>query len=484
MAKDTDLPTVDEETLQNLEQVRKGKARKFVLVCKGTTIVSLVIYKKGSLDKFKKQAKESGTGQLFHGTVDGRGPDLRFALSRAEGFTKEPVKPLVLKTFLEGTGEFKYKPHFEIVDLLGPLLDEDDPLVQRFIALQEQALAACDGHPERAEEINRLCLEIGNLLEQDSRDDATTKLESLEGLLGKLSVPKPTTTQQQTTTQQPVKPTTEQVVAKTPADELEARLKQLRGEIEQLEKAGLDVAGYADALAKIDEHKEASRIKEGLMDLKVLIGKLGDRYRERSREIAERLQKHLSVGFTERTGDIEKIKTVFGFAQERGETQRFGSALVALENVDKLLQAAASSGAPKESDVIQAGTVASRKRFVESRWQEVVQAVKVQLERLRKAIELHESSEEADELATGIEDAVEDFCDDLNRAILAVDKADEENRKPIELALKTIGDYRKRIAGDPLIQHLSDVRSELGADVDIASMLTSALDELESRLAA
>jgi len=477
MAKDTDLPTVDEETLQNLEQVRKGKARKFVLVCKGTTIVSLVVYKKGTLDKFKKQAKESGTGQLFHGIVDGRGPDLRFALSRAEGFTKEPVKPMVLKTFLESTGDSKYKPHFEIVDLLGPLLDEDDPLVQRYIALQEKALATCDGHPEHAEEINRLCLEIGNLLEQDSRDDATAKLEALEVLLGKLNIPT-------SSPPPPVKPTTVQVAPKTPAEELEARLKQLRAEIELLGKAGLDVTGYAEALAKIDEHKEASRIKEGLMDLKALNGKLGDRYRERSRELAERLQKHLSIGFTERTGDVEKIKTVFGFAQERGEAQRFCSALVAFENVEKLLKAAESSDAPKESDVIQAGTVESRKRFVESRWQEVVQAVRVQLERLRKAIELHESSEDADELATGIEDAVDDFCNDLNRAILAVDKADEDNPKPIELALKTIGDYRKRIAGDPLIQHLSEARSELGTDVDIAEMLTQALDELESRLAA
>jgi len=45
MAKDDDY-TVDKDSCDELDEVRKGKPCKFVMVVKGTTIVSLVVYKK------------------------------------------------------------------------------------------------------------------------------------------------------------------------------------------------------------------------------------------------------------------------------------------------------------------------------------------------------------------------------------------------------------------------------------------------------
>lgn len=462
MAKDTELQTLDGETLAQLEQVRKGKPRKFVLICKGATILSLVVYKKGSLDKYKKQAKESGTGQLYYGTVDGRGPELRFALSRAEGFDKEPVKPTVLKSFLEDSGDFKCKPRFEVVDFLRPVLDEDDPLVQRFLKLQEAALAACDTHPKQAEAINRFCYEIGSHFDAEERDDAATKLDVLESLLQGLGAP------ESRSSEQPIS-----------SSELDGLLQRIRAEVDPL---GSDGAKYLETLAAVDKLKQASKFDDALKVAKALFAKLAGDCRERLREVGVRVQTLLSGSFTERGGDVEKIKTVFGFAKERADEERFGSALVALRNVAKLLDVAESGDAPKESDVIQSGTVAARKKFVESRWQEVMREVRAQLQKLRTAITQYESGEAADELATGIEGAVEDFCDDLNRAIFAVAKSGEEDSKPVEQALKTIADYRKRVATDALIRHLSDSRSEMGTDVDLATTITTALDDLESRL--
>ena len=61
------------ESVGFLEDVKKGKPRKFAMICKGTSVVSLVVYKKGSIESRKKEAKESGKGLFYFGVVDGKG---------------------------------------------------------------------------------------------------------------------------------------------------------------------------------------------------------------------------------------------------------------------------------------------------------------------------------------------------------------------------------------------------------------------------
>ncbi len=92
---------LDKDSRGELDAVKKGKSRRFVMLCKGVTIVSLVVYKKGSVESYKKQAKEAGTGQIYYGVVHGPAPEVVFELAASEGFDKEPVKPLVLKQFLK-----------------------------------------------------------------------------------------------------------------------------------------------------------------------------------------------------------------------------------------------------------------------------------------------------------------------------------------------------------------------------------------------
>lgn len=185
---DSASPAMSPESISYLEEVKKGKPRKFAMICKGTNIVSLVVYKKGNVEKRKKEAKESGKGQFYFGIVDGRGQDIRFVLARADGFESAPVKSTVLKGFLDEAADLKCKPYFEIVDVAPLALDEDDPLVARFLRLQGAALQACESHPPRADEINELCLSIGKLLEQEPNDEAAGKLDALEALLGSLGV--------------------------------------------------------------------------------------------------------------------------------------------------------------------------------------------------------------------------------------------------------------------------------------------------------
>ena len=71
MAKD-EVASVSNDSKAYLEEVKKGKSRKFAMICKGTEVISLVVYKKGGVEKRKKEAKESGKGQFYFGTVGGK----------------------------------------------------------------------------------------------------------------------------------------------------------------------------------------------------------------------------------------------------------------------------------------------------------------------------------------------------------------------------------------------------------------------------
>jgi len=79
---------VDSETIGFLEDVKKGKPRHFAMICKGVQILSLIVYKKGTVEKYKKQAKEQGRGQFYHGVIDGKGVDICFKLLSSDGYEK------------------------------------------------------------------------------------------------------------------------------------------------------------------------------------------------------------------------------------------------------------------------------------------------------------------------------------------------------------------------------------------------------------
>src|SRR6185436_19516231 len=81
-----------------------GKPCKFVMLSKGSSILSVVAYRKGSEDTRIREAKEAGSGNVSCGVVDGKGAALSFKLRRADGYEAPPVRPTVLKDFLnEGT---------------------------------------------------------------------------------------------------------------------------------------------------------------------------------------------------------------------------------------------------------------------------------------------------------------------------------------------------------------------------------------------
>ncbi len=131
---------MSDESVGYLTDAKRGKARKFVLITKGMNVVSLIVYKKGSLEGYKKQAKEAGRGTLVYGVVTGQGENIRFQLAQSDGFEREPIKAMALKSFLQESADFNCKPSFEIVAAHGAVLDPDDPLAARYLALRPAAL--------------------------------------------------------------------------------------------------------------------------------------------------------------------------------------------------------------------------------------------------------------------------------------------------------------------------------------------------------
>ncbi len=151
------------------------------MICKGTAVVSLVIYKKGNVEKRRKEAKEAGKGQFCHGIVDGKGVNIRFVLARADGYDSEPVKPTSLKGFLADEADFSCKPYFEIVETAPLVLDEDDPLVARFLTLRPAAAQASASFPDSAKQINALCGQIEQALDAENSELATKYIDELAG---------------------------------------------------------------------------------------------------------------------------------------------------------------------------------------------------------------------------------------------------------------------------------------------------------------
>lgn len=174
---------LSEDTLKQLKDVRAGKARKFVMIYKGAEVINLVLFKKGRAESYKKEARETGSGQFCHGVVQGKGANINFQLAKDDGYDKAPVRGAVLKKFLDENCDMGFKPLVEIVDLSAIVLDEEDPLVIRFMKLGELAQAAADKFPDHASEINTLCRQIGGYLDADQAKKAADQIDKLEGLL-------------------------------------------------------------------------------------------------------------------------------------------------------------------------------------------------------------------------------------------------------------------------------------------------------------
>ena len=183
--------SMTEDSVAMVTQAQKtGATRKFVLVTKGTQVVSLVAYKKGAVDKHIKQAKSVGTGEVTYGVLTGSGQILTFTIAKADGFSEQPVSDANLKKYLAACG-IPSKPSFEVVEVAPLSLDADDPLHAQFLGLQTRVSEAIDRHPDQASALQTLWRQTGSHLDADQVQKGTEKLAELVALLERLSAANP-----------------------------------------------------------------------------------------------------------------------------------------------------------------------------------------------------------------------------------------------------------------------------------------------------
>lgn len=374
MAKE-ESASVSNDSKAYLDEVKKGKSRKFAMICKGTEVISLVVYKKGGVEKRKKEAKEAGKGQFYFGTVGGKGIDINFILARSDGFESAPVKNTVLKNFLSEAADFNCKPIFEIVDSPQVVLDEEDPLVARFLKSQELAQATCDRFPDRASEINALCLDTGRFLDQDQPEQAIVKLALLESLLEELkgtgspqttstektstettstaTQPAASTTQASPTTASPenvaikmaetlkkLKPTMDSVINSEPnrKGELQAKMGAIVGEIKskEFDRASQHIAEFSAFLQSLVAQQTPSTENETDERMKEFV---------RRRDALEpRLLEAQKMDREKAT----KLGAVWDFANSQAEAMHFDTAMKGLDRlataIDGILVASPTQG--------------------------------------------------------------------------------------------------------------------------------------------
>ena len=253
MARDDDdddgLPPLGENTDKFLDQAKKGQSRNFLLVCKGTKVNYLAVSKKPVKKNELNDAKKAGyKGEGYFGVITGKGMELVFNLSTADGYTSEPVKDKILKDFLEEKADFKCKPTIAIVASLPAVAFDDEdlknPLVARFLALDVRITEVLDVNPNAEAELSKTTTEIRLLLQAGEFDVAEPQIVALEARLPELLTAAPANSSSASQSTPPVSSVVESPTPSVDNDALKAKLQEaLNKLVPQLKQA---VVTYPD----------------------------------------------------------------------------------------------------------------------------------------------------------------------------------------------------------------------------------------------
>jgi hypothetical protein len=173
--------------------------------------------------------------------------------------------------------------------------------------------------------------------------------------------------------------------------------------------------------------------------------------------------------------DANKMRAVFGFAAEQAEAQQYGKAVAALTQLEKLIDAAGTMGAPSGQGY--KGIVAYRKSLLELR--AAVAKVEGQIAGLIKAIpnQMPDEADLAEELASDLREANEELQDLVDDAMGSAENEDT----PITSALKSrLDELIAEIATNAVIKHVD--QNPFGVAMNIEATLGKALSGVRGAL--
>lgn len=461
-----------------LDDAKKGKPRHFLLVTKGTAVKYLQVSKKPIKPGAIAAAAKAGyRGDTSIGVIRGRGADLVFELATSDGYTKEPVKDLTLKSFLDEEVGFKCRPTIQLVEFLSPIpFDEDDaknPVVARFLALDATIVALLDAKPELAAEVKQRVNAIRVMLQDELFTEGARALDDFEtwlrGHAGAGAGPK---------SEAPTgaKPPTQDVGT------LKTALAALKPEIDALAQVSGTVGeslrtGWQEAATFAD----AGDVSAGLARCTQLSEQLRKSWNQESRPLLQKLAGVFAQPFEQQSAEVGKLRAVAAFVQERAGAKRFGSALAALLKARPLIEAAEKGTAPREAAVIPEGIVAKMVDLFSQakvRWDDGIRRAAAELGKIQSAIRSTDP-----ELSAAMGDVLDGYRRELGDLLQAAVKLRDEpaaRKRRDELLAHT----RKLVAefeSDELIAHLDTFE---GSPIKLRDTLVTALKQVDERLLA
>jgi hypothetical protein len=345
---------VDDDTKKYLEEVKKGKPRRFAMIMKGEKIINLIVYKKGTVEKYKKQAKEEGQGQFYFGVVDGKGQDICFKLSVADGFDAVPGKDIKLKAYLSDEAEMKFKPTYAVVPDL-PDVDEDEEGPQ-----EVEGVSATSGEtippqsppqptpPTQPPPTSQLPPESPPSPPTDNAEEFTNRLRSLVPDLKRAHA------------------------AQTPLGEQLSKLTALAQTLgkEKRYTDGLKVLDKLEGLIKqaLSLPPTAPPVTPGSADPTAFTNRL------------KSLMPSLKEVLAANTSFSDRLRELSAKAQALGKEKKFDQGVLALEGLEKLIQRAHAEASTAE--VVDTGEPGNPLEI----WREVKERVDMQISSLQAAL--------------------------------------------------------------------------------------------------
>jgi hypothetical protein len=411
---------VDSETKKYLEEVKKGKARKFVMICRGVKILSLVVYKKGSLERFKKQAKEEGKGKFYHGVVDGKGLNIHFKLRRSDGYEKPPSKELILKDYLLSEADMRFKPVYEIVNELPDVdaSDEDVATIDTVVRDESHEHTSVDGPPTTDETavIKRRLKALAPAIQQ---------VRAQGGFLGQ-------ELDRCVKTLKDLRQRNELVKANAVLDRMEQLIDEASTKVDPATAKPVDETQRAD-----DERWQD------------LLAEIEPKYRKAISETLGKDEHKITA----------QMRVIFDFARDKAESDEFDNAINAIKRLTPLFEQFTEAEAKLFA-------------FPKTRFDRVMPALQPEIRSLRDLIKLGGHDKHPDSLCNRLENRLQAFCDELR---------DDVDRGIRNRDARIVDQLKQRVQSNTLVRHLAGNPFTKG-EVFVTTIL-GALDDVGSQLA-
>jgi hypothetical protein len=497
--------TIDKDLTNAVKAARAGKPMQFALFLKGTE-GQLLVGKRIPPKQIAETKRATGASSVVKGRCVGEEGTLVFYVAKEPPATllsqfKKRLKdeagltcPVEIRVRADAEAEPAEGEAGATGDAAGAPSTPESPRAGWEKALAEVEPAYLQGlrdHPEKASTLRAVMAFAQGKAEKEDFPAAIAALQKLAEQLGKTpagsggkTAPGP----------EPVKPAGGDLAAQwkarlaewTPALKAAMATKgpnaaavgKLLAQASAFSKPGGDMA---QALAKLTEchtlatagtppttPAESTQPTEGQARTADLGPSTDEaRWRARRKTIEEPYLKAIK----EQPGNAGKLRAVLAYADGKAEARDFGKALQGLDSLDKLLQAPTAAPPP-------ASGLVKKRKFLVDRWQRIPQEVRADLQKLKEAIEREMPGEDADELLELAEDYLDDFYGEMKEAI---DEDINSGDAQYKSAITTIGDFRTKIAQEPLIQHLKT--NKMKVKLSAESILLDALTEVEQALA-